>query len=784
MRPALSRVESWQPWALTDIAEDLRAVDEQFRVELDRMRSVIDDAHRDWQGIDYDSAYDRVTDEHTAGRRVSEEVGALADVVTGAADRIQSARQVTLAAVGDARADSWTVGDDWRVTGDDTDACAVHQGLIDRALSVLMEEDAAVAVSLTGALGELRRQSDRVGMGSGAATGPVSAATERGNRDGNELAAAVAGGDPAPLDAIADNLVATGLSADDFRRLAEGGSVSTLDPAVQDYYAELFRTAGKDGLFALTDHLGEQEAAGDTAAAHRLDNLANGLLVVSDEKVGTGLASDQSLISPGAYDNVPQEFRDLIESRITEDGQLIGGVATTDPDYVTDLSRLSDLLQQSNPDVHPGTELGTELYQKAAHMVTNDVAAMRYGESEDFQAHEWAAGNFADIAGRNHESAQQIWFGDGMPDGYDREDTVRALTGHDWSGTDGGRGAATLIDWITDDTQSFVGDPQGDIARRALVDLPHMLAPFEESSLPNADGYEAAVEDDGVAVSETHRESFSRNPELSSALARALAANPDSWITNDVRTDYSVDTGLTADGRPILHGNDANRLLELGSYSNDGRTLLSGIAEDRRYLELRDAFAEHPDGSVADSLDELRSPDIAGRVDAAARAATDYQVEQGVLDHNAQQSLLQFAREGGASVAGELAGAAGVGAFNPTSEVLKKMVELGVGSASEATFGKFLPEPDLREVPTLSENDIATRGRDLMNHTILRAAADVGQLPEDLLGSNGGPVPPGALQTDDIAADAFTELKNARGLGGYVTNYQQTYSNRLAMGTD
>ncbi|NKS98835.1 hypothetical protein GS498_21045 [Rhodococcus hoagii] len=53
------------------------------------------------------------------------------------------------------------------------------------------------------------------------------------------------------LDRIAGQLPVQGLTAAELDTLAAGGQVGTLPQTVRDYYAELYRAAGKDGVLAL-----------------------------------------------------------------------------------------------------------------------------------------------------------------------------------------------------------------------------------------------------------------------------------------------------------------------------------------------------------------------------------------------------------------------------------------------------------------------------------------------------------------------------------------------------
>lgn len=357
--PSLPEVRSWNTALLSDAATRAAAADSRFLDELASASRGVDDLGHHWSGIAYDAARDRVDAERAAGQSLSNEVRDLAKTLDEGAQRLYWARDAALARVDAALADGCTVLDDWSVVGGAGGAPAelvvAHRDAVVEAAAALAREDTAVARLIEDAARRIRARGDRIGSGGDPSESIEDRAGRLGREDGDVLASAAAAGDTAALDRIAGQLPAQGLTAAELDTLAAGGQVGTLPQTVRDYFAELYRAAGKDGVLALGDHLGTQEAGGDPNAGRALNSLANGLMVVSNENIGSGYNPDGSLHSPGSYDQLPSDLREVISTRTHgADANAIrypgeSGALADQYRFHEDTRRLGELLKESEP---------------------------------------------------------------------------------------------------------------------------------------------------------------------------------------------------------------------------------------------------------------------------------------------------------------------------------------------------------------------------------------------------------------------------------------------------
>uniref|UniRef100_UPI003B8A712B TPR repeat region-containing protein n=1 Tax=Rhodococcus sp. TaxID=1831 RepID=UPI003B8A712B len=338
-----------------------------------------------------------------------------------------------------------------------------------------------------------------------------------GREDGDALASAAAAGDTAALDRIAGQLPAQGLTAAELDTLAAGGQVGTLPQSVRDYYAELYRAAGKDGVLALGDQLRAQEAGGDPNAGRALNSLANGLMVVSNENIGSGYNPDGSLHSPGSYDQLPSDLREVISTRTHgADANAIrypgeSGAFADQYRFHEDTRRLGELLKESEPGYAPGTEFARELTRQAANLAEGTALS-----GADSQLVEQPMRDYLEVSGRNHEAITQLLPGEGsaqvpLDDGYQRSNTITPLLQFDWSDD---RGAPDLFGWIGENAipGAEVSVEQSEQAGRAATGLISLVTDgtsgqFE--SMMNLPGH------DGRSLGEV-------NPALTQQIAQAV----------------------------------------------------------------------------------------------------------------------------------------------------------------------------------------------------------------------------------------------------------------------
>ncbi|MFC5335004.1 MULTISPECIES: TPR repeat region-containing protein [Mycobacterium] len=781
-------VEAWRLSVLTDWAATLKSGNETVVRELDTMTRHFEDVRGDWHGLGYDAAREHAGTEHSSGIKVCAEVDGLHDAAVRGASMLGSRRDVLLNKVADAEHDGCTVSADWKVAkavpagatqaqaAEIANAVKGHQEAINAAVSALKDEMDTTARGIDDASQRIRVRGDEAGDGDLAALEKPAEedAGRLGEEDGTALADEAAKlphqRDNSVFERVAGQLPTYLLTDADMRELAAGREVATVPTAVQEYYRDLYRTAGKDGVLALSDYLKGQEAAGNPTAASARDTLANGLTVVSNEKVGTGRDANGKLVNAGGYQYVPKDLQQLIERRANDlvplpnEGSNPSARQLELESNAAQLSSFSDMIGQANPGYQPGTELGTKLYEKAADMTKNGLGQWAQGYIEDNpkssltylddpKKFDWAAGTFADIAGRNNESSYQIWSGDGMPEGYNREETIRALTSYDWSNSDGGRGASTLLDWITDGSHQ-PGTPQYEHAQQALMEAPRILA------------------GDDATWSKT-RDSFAHAPDLATAMSRVLTANPDTMDPPGYPAGWG-ETSQVANGHAYVKASELQRLMELSSYSHEGQVNLTTQSELQRANALARAFELDPNGDLTKTLAGQGGANLAGRVDQAMLAALNHQNELGAANFQ-PEGVLANVKLLGASLAGELVGMG----INRVPYLDNALNVVGAGNVSDdlaKQLAKAMQVPDYQKLPVPNIIDLQAEAQKSISGTILRAAENMGvPIPPELWQGDQPISFRGQPLTPEQAA-AWKTFQEQHGLAQYITDYQQSYS--------
>lgn len=573
-------------------------------------------------------------------------------------------------------------------------------------------------------------------------------ASERGEADGEQLAhQADLPSDqrnPDVLDRVASHLPQNPLTDDQLKALSEGKEVNNVPKETLDYYREFYDKAGKDGLLALDRHLESKEASGNTDAASQRDRLANGLTVLSNEKI-VEHNPDGSETWRGGYYELPSDVRGLIESRRT-DTLPVDGQSPVSPlaQRFADVSQLGELLGESNPRYQPGSELGTELYLKAADMVEPGVHGLpEVGTSwEEYQR---AASSFADVAGRNNDSSAAIWSGQGehLPIGYDREHTVRTLLNEDWSKVGGGTGAATLLDWMNEDTPR---------SRQALVEIPHMLAPGGDDSTWNS-----------------QRDNFAHNTAISTELGKVLGTHIDSTYNSLNPTGFD-ETKLDPNGNPRLSASDSGHLFQLASYSEEGRIHLTASAEAARISEIADAMKENP-GNVSSELTDSPAGALSGRIDNAIMDTIGHQNTD--LQEQAKNELLYKAKMSGAIIAGDLANEL----YNkvPGSSTVSNYTGLDPGELIEERIRDFVGQPEYQKMPIPTPENAAAASTSQVEQSILHAALEAEILPPILHdGEKAADIR--TIYEGDPRYGAMEQFLKDHQLGQYIKDYGQSYS--------
>ncbi|WP_067839782.1 hypothetical protein [Nocardia lijiangensis] len=787
--PTRRQVNDWKLGKLSEWAGELEKSTQQYESQLGRMLTHFTNAT--WSGAAKDAASDRFTEEHDQGRRLTQEILDVATALRAADSRLSHERQALLDRVATAEGDTTSplalrVTDSWVVetkevvrpgTSDEDlrkvkDQIDHHQGLINAAYYSLTGASSEAATAITVASQEIRVRGDQLASGIDAPATDFSEAARIGAEDGKALAEALNPNgtvDRTVLDRIASQLPAGVLSDHDLQVLAAGGEVSTLPASVQDYYREFYQNSGKDGLLALNEHLRKQEEAGNPLAAGRRDALANGLMVVSNEKIGTGRNPDGTLRSPGSYENVPKSVRSLIETRfpVSDDGAdpRPGSRPYRLPPEsarLAEIAEMSDLLAQSNPGYPPGTKMGTELIEQSAYLMSDakdDLKGVPYVGDVSSQFESTAA-RLVDIGGRNEESAYQILTGEGMPEDYKPDKAVNALLGNDWSNVDNGRGAAQLLDWIGPDSHS-PDETQADRARAALKELPGLLAP-QENGVLTGDYRE-------------YNENFGKNPELATALSKALQGNlgaigdvnnPRGFDETDVIEQFGGPDRVT------LLASDADRLLMLANASEEGRVGLQAAVNLHQQELITKSMGGDPNqnAQIGSYLGTL-----SGRIDAGMNNALLFQEHQKIAEENSSLQSSYDAKLKGAEIASELVQE--VIPFKRGGPVGEAAGQLIIGEAADALIGAVISEPDFKSVPIESWEDIQNGDLANLKSQILMAEWQAsGALPPGFVDQNGRPIPWSSLNSN--LQTEGTNLINSRGFTMFGAEFGDSYGDQ------
>ncbi|WP_149361082.1 TPR repeat region-containing protein [Lolliginicoccus suaedae] len=254
---------------------------------------------------------------------------------------------------------------------------------------------------------------------------------------------------------IGEHLEDVGLTPRQLEALAAGEPVAA-SPDQLMFMNKFVEHAGMNGLLALSRHYADEGT--EESAAHQTA-LANAVLAVSNENIGTGIAG-REVRGPGGFEQIPDDLHELIHWN--RDADRYPGTSE-----MTALRDFADLLEASDATYPPGEELGAHLVDRAAdfhalgYEAEHHVLEPRTTPYPMRGEYDGIAQTFTEIGTRNEDSSAAILTGtysDGheLP-GYDRDTAVG------WLLLEGGEPAEKLIDWIQDDATS----PNLDTAQRA-----------------------------------------------------------------------------------------------------------------------------------------------------------------------------------------------------------------------------------------------------------------------------------------------------------------------------
>ncbi|WP_278262206.1 hypothetical protein [Nocardia sp. AG03] len=473
--PTIPQVESWKPQTLIAAGQAIIKAGTDLTDRMAEVDLAVDKSAVNWQGDASAAASMRAVSELLTASQSKRATATIGDAMVAQGGTIDGYRSAVLntrdAAV---NVHGMTVAPDGTVTaptvpGDDTDATrSILQGQLDRQAAdfqTSLKENLAhlgtslTALRFTAALG--LTDLDQHGGPGGATVGAPTLSGAGGKALGTQIQEAVDKGEPIPtevLDQLTEDLKATGIPPSQLQAYLNG-EPTTIPAGTQQYLKELYSAAGADGFTAASQQLQAQGPAGQQAAS----SLANGVLVISNEKVGTGRGSDGKLTGGGSYENLPQDMRDLISTRVAPNGMAPDANTTMYPgdstivgnhkEFVTDQKDFLQALSQAEPGNEPGTKMSTELIRQGMHTawVEDHGGGLPFSDSpSDDPKHVEPLEQAIALGSRNTDGVHAILTGSENPDilgaGYNPDTAVLPLLQRD-----DGTAMGSLTDWISRD---------------------------------------------------------------------------------------------------------------------------------------------------------------------------------------------------------------------------------------------------------------------------------------------------------------------------------------------
>ncbi|MFD3507328.1 hypothetical protein [Nocardia sp. NPDC058666] len=622
MSMGLSQMRTYNPEATTSaVARGVEALVADFRKNMADVYTKVDATHDDWKGDAAKAANERALGERLSGNKLATE---LEDIAT--AYKVHGAAMDGYCKAAVAAADGYiivgmNVADDGTVTAPAGATGIKNPAMAGGVIKMSPEQLATYAVEATsrvkGLINQFITEDLTLAQKAGQelldlvqkANGEFGLGPQKSDRygnsgvdDGKALAEALRTNDTARIDEILASMPDNSLPQADLAALAAGKDIAV--PAeLRDYYKNLYQDLGKDGLLSLNSYLTEQSQPGSAtlpAAVQAQSNIANGLMMVSNERIGTGFDNTGKLISPGDYNQLPASLRNGVSGRLADVD--LGKVAPQGPyEFQKRLQEkigMADLMSHADDGMPPGTTLGTELGRQGADLadyvdgkatVINQWSAQHwqdampdgtigangvFGEPSK-ESLESAAQKYLEVGTSNPEAAYQLLTGknshtgeplpadlsfganaDHNPTGnYDPSKLVTTAIRHEWP--DDGKAAAGMVDWIGEHTHDQ--SKLGDLSREAYAGLPNILSPHDDAGVLVTEG----KGDEKKSVFAINAESFLKNPELATGLSKTLAPNIDS-----IQGNLNVPDMTPGSGR--ISTADAERMLFLAAESQEG----------------------------------------------------------------------------------------------------------------------------------------------------------------------------------------------------------------------
>lgn len=671
----------------------------------------------------------------------------------------------------------------------------------------------------------MRVRGDQLGNGLDVPTPTTVDVAALGRQDGETIADGKLSDEE--IAQITARLDQAGLTPEQLEALANGQEV-TVPASTMDYLSNLYDKAGRDGLIDLADRL---VMNGSPEALELRSNLADGLLTLSNEKVVTKDTTG-AIVDHGGGDQLHPEVRELIGTRPGLNDSPDGNTRDLPDDYrsgffgpnmdeyagvqayTKDLRGFGQFLASSDQAYIPGERFGVELDRQAANLayITDNGGYEKYtgqdNEPEWLKRNELSANDLLSVGARNNDSSYALLTGNGSEElfgkdvpgqSYEKYDpkVIQGIFQHDWE--DNGAAAGDMIKWIG--TESHEVGPDGKLttdalqAREALTALPDLLAPREDADDPKDDKPDRN-RSGGIDVEEFKKTEmgFVNNPELSRALSTAMGSNLDSWIdvTGNPQTAY------LPNGEAHLGVVDANRLLYLGSQSEEGRLTLEVARTAYETDILNHAFSQSdipPGEYVSPYIENLATLD--SRISNAAANALTFQDQNAVGDFNDAQQEIYDNKKAAAKLVDQILMANvdvgldyakgltqdshGLGAATGVEGGKKVAAMLGEGVV-ESMVDQYIDQPEKMTVEYPSGTEMNSQAYIDFQQSIIDTAFDQGRLDPSLVDqSTGRPVNLSSTIENSLRASSDGYLAN-QGFADQLKHYLALHGVQTSLG--
>ncbi|NNH69001.1 hypothetical protein HLB23_03780 [Nocardia uniformis] len=543
--PTVSQVRAWDLEALARQGSYWTQQASRFKTELDAAHTAVGNSVDYLVGKFGTGARDKGLVVRDQGYKAADALEAAGERITTGIEPVRFAKTTVTDLLTTITSGGYLWGEDGSVTlslsqlanamaDKDRDAAVIKLAALQRqadqyatALKAALAAAGVAAQSVADGVNEA--MAELPNAGEGAENPAVNAVT------GERLGEQVSKGGEIPPEVLAQiDQVFDQTSLSDAEKAAlQAGDAVVVPASTLEFTQKFLDSAGPDGFTRLSEQLNAQGPDGQAKA----QALANSVMLLSNENV-KGVKADGKQIE-GGYEQLPQEYRDILSSRVVEPGVEVPGVGndgntTRYPDpnglgqyragteFTNNLMGLTNALALADDEYVPGTKLSTELYRQAGHTAWLIDDVPNQPNSDDVLGR--SVTNLVDIASRNEEASAIVLTGDGTPDqlgaGYHRDSTVMPLLTYDWPDTEDAP-INKVFSWIgTDAIPTDPSDPAqiaaAERAGKAAFGLTEVMSTIN-SGADGTNNY-----NDLLNINGTNDAIGQRNPELTQTLAKAL----------------------------------------------------------------------------------------------------------------------------------------------------------------------------------------------------------------------------------------------------------------------